>query len=123
MRTVTYGLAHAPVVEPPRAIQPTLEQLGFTDCAEQLREELLVKVRATARHRWCQVAYVVRADGVEVVERGELARHYQRHGLRPLALRIRQSPLLLGLVVLEGEPETAVVPWDFKAWLATGGLT
>lgn len=118
MRTVTGGLVAAGVpVRTSSVPQPTLEQLGFVENGAELRAELLRKVRETARHRWSQVAYVVRADGVEMVERGELARHYQRHGLRPLALRVRQAPVLLGLVVLEGEPETAVIPYDFRAWL------
>jgi hypothetical protein len=99
-------------------VQPSLAALGWERIGDVLRAELREKLATTPAWKRCRVAFVVREDGVEVIERHELAQHYRRHGLRDLAQRVRQASLGLALVVLEGEPETAILGVDVVAWLA-----
>lgn len=107
--------ARAPIATP-------LSAYGFTpEEAEVLRAQVLAAIAAMRAWKRMRSAIVVRRDGVEVLERQELSRHYRRHGLAQLALQVRGASLARVLLVIEGEPETTVLTVDGDAWLAASG--
>lgn len=98
--------------------QPTLEALGWQGIADELRDELRAALAAAGPRGRPGLAFVVREDGVEIIERGELVRHYRSNGLSDLAGRVRRAPIDRALIVLEGD-EVAVLHFDAAGWLAS----
>jgi hypothetical protein len=95
-----------------------LADYGFSvEEAQVLRDQLLALLDGMPGWKRARSAFVVRRDGVEVLDRAELAQHYRRHGLRVLAYQVRQASMGRVLLVLEGEPETTVLTVDGDAWL------
>jgi hypothetical protein len=124
MRPIALALYDRRDMHARRPMQTPLSDYGFSAAeAATLREQVLDAIEAMPAWKRARSAIVVRRDGVEVLERADLAQHYRRHGLRPLAFQVRQAPLGRVLLVLEGEPETTVLTVDGEAWLRAAGRT